>query len=524
MTTSGDSAAMGPPVGPHPPPAGHHWRAQPWGWSAGWPAPAAGPSRTRADNASLPAVAVTLYLIGHVLLGPALKASPLLATGHALATLALGLFWLGVSRTPFKVLLVVAYISGGEVLWRGAKASVFWEYGKYAVTLLGGLALLRYYLLPRAQKLPLVYFALLLPAIAALPELDRGQISFNLSGPLALAVLTALFSTQQLDLRQFKLICLAIIGPALSMVVVATSSTLTTEGLEFVGSSNRIASGGIGPNQVSSTLSLAALMALIYLFLDRRERFLSLLIAACGLWLAAQSALTFSRGGLATTFGALAVGIVLLLRDRQSRNAVLLRAILIGLIGVYLMFPALNAFTGGALAKRFSDPSLTGRERLIKADLMAFAENPLFGAGPGQAKIYHARTFGFKSTHTEYTRLLAEHGTLGLISLILLGVMVVQRLRRRASLLSIALSMTFTTWALLFLVHAAMRLAAPSVLFALGAAWILPYGLEPNQAQPGRGRMANPWLADPRMGNPGMISPWMGRPGMAASRILGPPK
>ncbi len=441
----------------------------------GWTHPASA-AFVRSD--SLPTVWVTLYLAGHLLLGPALKASSLLATGHALATLALGLFWVITSRQPLRVLLVIAYISGAEVLWRGAGASIFWEYGKYAATLLGMLALLRYRLLPRAEKMPLVYFALLLPAIAVLPHLDRGQISFNLSGPLALAVLTALFSTQQLDLRQFKLLCLAIIGPALSMVAVATSLTLTTEGLDFGGASNRVASGGIGPNQVSSTLSLAALMALIYLFLDRREKLLRFLIAACGLWLAAQSALTFSRGGLATTFGALTVGIVLLMRDRQSRGAVLLRGALVGLVGIYLLYPALNAFTDGALGRRFSDPSLTGREKLIEADLMAFVENPVFGVGPGQAKIYHARTFGMKATHTEYSRLLAEHGIFGLIALLLLAGMVWKRLRRRrASLLSIALSLTFTTWALLFLVHAAMRLAAPSVVFAIGAAWILPAGI-----------------------------------------------
>jgi len=75
-----------------------------------------------------------------------------------------------------------------------------------------------------------------------------------------------------------------------------------------------------------------------------------------------------------------------------------------------------------------------------------------------------------ESAHIEYTRLLSEHGIFGVLSLVVLLSMVVERFRKPAQPLDKAFVVAFTMWTLLYMLHAAMRLAAPGVMFGLGSA------------------------------------------------------
>ena len=247
---------------------------------------------------------------------------------------------------------------------------------------------------------------------------------------------------------------------------------MTAEAIEFT-ASTKITSAGIGPNQVSSILGLGALLALFYVLVDKKNRRLRFFLLICVFGLGAQSALTFSRGGLATSLGAIAAAGFFLLQDRRFRGAILLRGFMATFVFALLIFPALNDFTGGAMAKRFSSRSLTGRDRIIEGDLMAFREHPVLGTGPGGSKRYHAMTFRWSSAHTEHSRVLAEHGSAGLLALIILFGLSVHRVLRSAPIVSRAFSAATTTWALLYMFHSAMRLAAPALVFALGATMLV---------------------------------------------------
>jgi O-antigen ligase len=109
----------------------------------------------------------------------------------------------------------------------------------------------------------------------------------------------------------------------------------------------------------------------------------------------------------------------------------------------------------------------------MKADWIVFKEHPIMGVGPGQSYGAHALTFRASAAHTEYTRLLAEHGTFGVLAIFLLAWMTWVRLRRQQPAEDKGLSLAFTAWALLYMGHSAMRLAAPAFLFGLGGAWLL---------------------------------------------------
>ena len=72
------------------------------------------------------------FIFLHIPLVLLFKISTLFATGHALLTLLVGIFWIIEDKEPDRPILALAYISGAELLWRGLHAQVFWEYGKYA--------------------------------------------------------------------------------------------------------------------------------------------------------------------------------------------------------------------------------------------------------------------------------------------------------------------------------------------------------------------------------------------------------
>ena len=104
-----------------------------------------------------------------------------------------------------------------------------------------------------------------------------------------------------------------------------------------------------------------------------------------------------------------------------------------------------------------------------------FEEHPLLGVGVGQSLEYHQLLDrDTPATHTEQSRLLAEHGVLGLGALVLLGAMVVSGYRHSLSYWNRLLVVETAAWSLTTMLHAATRLAAVSLLFALSQLRVEP--------------------------------------------------
>jgi hypothetical protein len=416
---------------------------------------------------------VLFFMLLHIPLAWALWLSPALSSLHALMTVGVGLVWLIHDREPYRLIYLTAYITGAELLWRGTHAFIFWEFGKYAVGVLFVLALLKQRRFAKADKRFLIFFLLLLPSFLVLPSFDRQGIAFNLSGPFALAVAAMFFSTVTLTPMHLKRIFVAVLAPILGLCAMAAFLTLSAESISFTGSSIKATAAGIGPNQVASILGLGAFLAILHARVDRKHKLLGIIMTALMVGLVSQAALTFSRGGVWAGLGAIAVAILYSLRDRGSRTAFAGVGTLVFLLCYFWVFPALDGFTEGGLSSRFRNFEGTGRERIIQADLMAFRKNPLLGVGPGRSRTYHWARFRSSSPHTEYTRLLAEHGSLGLIALLILVWISATRLMRTADPICKACHCSFTAWALLFMLHSAMRLVAPCLLFGLASANIL---------------------------------------------------
>ena len=421
--------------------------------------------------ADLPLGRVAAFLLLNIALAMVSKQSSLFSTAYALVVVAIGLAWFAQDQTPDRVIYLAAYIVGAELIWRGTSARIFYEFGKYGVSFFLLLALFKYKGLERANKLPLLYFALLLPSLAVLPYFDRQAIAFHMSGPFALAVSATFFSTIMLDRRQLKRLLLAIIGPAVGLAFLALFFTLANEQpATIAGYAEKVTSAGIGPNQMSSILGLGALASFLYVLAEREQRGVRNLMVLLTIWLLGQAMLTFSRGGFWSTLLAIAAGSLFLLRDRRTRTAMLAGGIFIFLAGYFVVLPLLDSFTAGSVSARFSDPNTTNRVEIAQADLQIFQDYLPFGVGPGRSLYYHTIYFQLANAHTEYSRLLAEHGIFGLAALLILLGLSVYRGLSKASPEERGYRVMLIAWALAFMLHSAMRLVAPAFIFGLAFA------------------------------------------------------
>lgn len=412
-------------------------------------------------------------LLIHLPLGLMCYQSRSLAALHAFGSLAVGVYFALRPDLSFAwPTAVIFYIAGSEVLWRMSRAEVFWEFGKYAIAMIMLAALFsrKKFRVPTA---PLLYFALLIPAcIATLLESGiadaKDKLSFNMSGPFLLFISAFFFTNASLTWPELKRSLLGLILPIASIGGVAMFYTVTLDNIEFGTESNFASSGGFGPNQVSSILGLGVFIcgALLLIFRNRIKE--SLILGALLLFFATQSMLTFSRGGM---YNAILAFLVMILAGSTGLKNNLTKLLpLVGAAAVFivLIFPYMNDFTGGALQERFEDTETTGRMEIIEADLQIWADNPVLGAGVGEARDLREAYFGKAvGAHTEFARVWAEHGALGVLGLVCLFVGTGISLWSNKSPLLMALGIGAVAWSCFFMTNAGMRLAAPALMWGL---------------------------------------------------------
>lgn len=391
---------------------------------------------------------------------------------HALGVLALGVWWATVGRRPAWAVAAAAYIGGAEILWRMTGTGLFWEFGKYGASLILLLVFLR---LPSHRTTywgALLYLALLVPSAAITlqelgPSLARDAISFNLSGPFSLAVAVLLFSSVQAAAIDLELVVFSLLAPTLGVLAVCTYATLTAGAIRFYAESNYVTSGGFGPNQVSALLGLGALLSLL-LALQSERAWRRWIFLGLTLWFLVQGVLTFSRGGVLNAVICIGFLLIHLVRQPRVRAMALLVLVLFTFLGATVIFPRLNEFTGGALQERYSSTSTGLRHTLVEEELALWQEHPVLGVGPGMSKYYRTGVLGMEvASHMEFTRLLSEHGTFGLLALLVLIAIAGLAYLRAPSSLEKAWVSALAGWAFIEMSHSAMRIVAISILFGL---------------------------------------------------------
>ncbi|RMH18304.1 MAG: O-antigen ligase domain-containing protein [Gammaproteobacteria bacterium] len=382
--------------------------------------------------------------------------------------------------------LGAAYIVGLEVLLRMCGASLFWEFGKLACLVLLGTGLM---VEPR-RKYAYRYFLialLLLPALFLGADVDfnrfRQNLTFQLGGMFLLSLSCVYFAGRPMSRANLQVLMRMVLLPTGSMVTYLFLVTPSLAEIQFTLSANFAASGGFGPNQVSTILGLGMLL-LSANFLLRWPPLFSqytdlLLLGLLGF----RALLTFSRGGVAGFLLAIVLAYTVYLYTNRSaaRQKLLVRWVtILSVVGV--LFLIVNQLTGDLLLHRFRgettsvylgieehslDKATSGRTRIMQTDLQIWQDYPIWGVGVGESNRIRPE-YGYKNiSHIEQTRLLSEHGIPGAIVLLWLVGMIGYRALTQARIQKF-LVLAFSLFSFATMFHSATRLAVVGFLFGLG--------------------------------------------------------
>ena len=417
-----------------------------------------------------------VFVVAHIPLALFVPKYSDYATAHALLVLFFGVMAALLAKSGERVACVAAYIAGAEVYWRMRRADVPWEFGKYALVLILAIAIVRMGRLRKGNgSLGILYFLLLLPSAIltffSLPSADaRDALSFNLSGPLALAACVAFFSSLRITPAQMRWVFVCLVAPILSIAVVGSVVLQRYMPDEFQTGSMAVASGGFGPNQVSAILGLGILAAFLYMVMGTGNPVATVAFAVLSLYLFRQCVITFSRGGLYMAVGGIAAAAFYLAGDKRTRLRLMAGMALVLPVLFFVVWPQLENLTAGAIGERFRDTESTGRGLLIEADLETWAENPVLGSGPGMGGKNRLKLFRVATAHTEYSRLVAEHGIFGLAAIALLVFLAVTNVRSAPTRLEKALAASMIVYAFLSMAVDGMRLGSIGFAFGLSGA------------------------------------------------------
>jgi hypothetical protein len=433
-----------------------------------------------------------IYLIlYHAFLGVVVFALPFLSKLYTLAIFSFGVYYIVKSRNRNnEALIMSAYVVGIEVLLRMTDGMLLNEFGKYSILSFMFLGMV-YSGFSKNAWMYWGFLLLLVPGIIVSTlsfnfETDiRKAIAFNISGPVCLGISSIYCYQRKITFDRLKGIITAFCLPLVSIVVYLFLYTPSVKDVVTGTASNFETSGGFGPNQMSTILGLGIFVFFVQLLLNSKSRLLQILNVGFVMVFAFRGLVTFSRGGIMTAV----LMICLLVTVLYFRANFIMRP-KIGLIIMLSFLAGLGVFgyssiqTRGLINKRYANEDargrekkskLSGRENLISSELRMFLDNPLFGVGVGRNKEIRQKETGIvAASHNEITRMLAEHGSLGLIGLIiLLFTPLLLFVNNRQNVLAFS----FVAFWLLTINHAAMRLAAPAFVYALSLLKV--YTVEP---------------------------------------------
>ena len=378
---------------------------------------------------------------------------------------------------------MIFYLSSFEILTRMADTTPIIpdEIGKYL-----NFFLLIYGILISVKTMDLGYYMLLLliPGIIIGYRIqpDYRFIIYNILGIINLCLGIVFFGKLiiyniRIIHNLIRLLSYSLISALCFAIVKTPTYTEFTNTLN----ANFEASAGFGSNQVSTAFGLGFFLFFYLWYKNIRligyYRIFDLLFGMLFLF---QGLLTFSRGGI---IGGI-IGVLLLFIFSGNKNvkfkiAQKLKLVVFGVALLIFVSFFVNKLTNGNLLLRYQGESnatlrgsvdkdlnhlTTNRSEIFMGDLDLFKNNPVFGVGVSNSAKLRIFREGV-AAHVELSRLLAEHGILGLIFAIILTYLFIKerfKLRSSYSILYIfAIVGLFTTF------HAATRTFISPLLIPL---------------------------------------------------------
>jgi O-antigen ligase len=384
------------------------------------------------------------------------------------------------SYKSFYVLIACAYIVGSEVFLRMNGGTFFYEASKYLVIVFIIMGLVSNSFTNQAL-IYAVYILLLIPGIfVAVSDMGfetniRKAIAFNLSGPICLGI-TALFCYKRsISFNQIKIIMLALLLPLMSMAVYLLLYTPNLQEVITGTESNFNTSGGFGPNQVATVLGFGIFVLATRFFISKEVIIYRLFDLALLGFLSFRALITFSRGGVLTAIVMILMFLVLYYLKVNLKTKLRIKlSLFVFLIMIFFTLLYSSIKTNGFIEKRYANQDAagrvkedvtTGRTDLVAFEIGEFVDNPFLGIGVGKVKEVRLNETGVEAaSHNEMSRIIAEHGLLGVFAfLILLITPMIFRLKNKTNLFFYS----FYIFWLLTINHSAMRIAAPAFIYGL---------------------------------------------------------
>lgn len=422
-----------------------------------------------------------MIILFHVLIGFMGYAIPFTAKIYGYGIFLYGIYYVIKNQNRNnEALLAAAYIVGSEVFLRMTDGNPLYEISKYAVIIFVLIGM--YYTGFSKGAAPYwIFLLLLLPGIIlATFTLNfntdiRKAIAFNMSGPVCLGIASLYTYRRKIPLVDVNKILLCMGLPIITCMVYLFFYTPDLREVITSTQSNFATSGGYGPNQVATILGLGTFIFLSRIILDSKSKFQLLINMFLACNIAYRGMITFSRGGMITGFLMIILLLLFLYFKSNGQGKIKLNYIFIAITILSLATWSYTSFqTGGLIDKRYANQDaagrvkksqLTGREEIANSEIDMFFKNPILGVGVGKGAEIRAQETGiFVVSHDEITRMLAEHGSLGVLSLLLLFFTpLVLYIENKFNMYLLC----FVAFWFLTINHAAMRTAAPAFVYSL---------------------------------------------------------
>jgi hypothetical protein len=333
---------------------------------------------------------------------------------------------------------LIVYLVSFEILGRMVRATpiIPQEMGKYLLCILFIYGILQGY---NKGKIGIFFLLLLIPALFydLSGEVDTNGIVFNLLGPIDLSLGIIYFKGQHITQKQLMDLLKLALYPIIATLAFTVIRTPDFDDINFALSANVATSGGFGSNQVSTVFGLGLLL-IFMLWISGKiisgyrtiDSFLILLFVFRGF-------LTFSRGGMLGAAVAILIFLFLIILPgnqvigtiKLTLPKVTLYSIPIVILGL-IVFQIANDITGNNLLLRYKGETAgtlagmkevdintitSNRYNIFMGDMELWQEHFNFGVGAGASQYLREDDIEERAAaHIEFSRLVAEHGLLGL--------------------------------------------------------------------------------------------------------------
>jgi O-antigen ligase len=232
-------------------------------------------------------------------------------------------------------------------------------------------------------------------------------------------------------------------------------------------------------------------MFLSFYSVINRLKFSGLYLLDIGIMLlfAFQGLLSFSRGGMIIAGVGMAIIFFFNNRDQiKGKRIYLFVGGITALLAVFILFQVTDEITGGNLSLRYSgetegtiagskdktaDVLVSGRLTILEEDFKLWQDHPILGVGAASSSYLRER-MQYIAPHIELSRLLAEHGILGLLHFIILLSIYWNAYKGLSKKVNKGLFVALFAVAMLTTFHAAMRTYISPTFLILASMLVLP--------------------------------------------------